>query len=132
MVFLNFSIFFLLDFYFLWFEWICIELLLISQSVRWSWLEDFNVEYSSVGFAGIFLGEYRNLLFCSCLSSVLFFGFNFFLRILCCLLLCFLVGLILIFVPIILGAPEMAFPRPFRSVLCPRSFFLGGGGPGGS
>nr|YP_011001033.1 NADH dehydrogenase subunit 1 [Mastophorus muris]WPN85869.1 NADH dehydrogenase subunit 1 [Mastophorus muris] len=38
----------------------------------------FNVEYSSVGFAGLFLGEYGNLLFFSCLSSVLFFGFSFF------------------------------------------------------
>nr|QTZ19040.1 NADH dehydrogenase subunit 1 [Brugia malayi] len=38
----------------------------------------FNVEYSSVGFALLFLGEYGNLLYFSCLTSSLFFGMSFF------------------------------------------------------
>nr|YP_010332252.1 NADH dehydrogenase subunit 1 [Tetrameres grusi]UNY39751.1 NADH dehydrogenase subunit 1 [Tetrameres grusi] len=37
----------------------------------------FNVEYSSVGFAVLFLGEYGNLLYFGCLVSSLFFGFSF-------------------------------------------------------
>lgn len=51
----------------------------------------FNVEYSSVGFAGLFLGEYGNLLLFSCLK-ILFYFWGFFLFILCCLLLFFLAG----------------------------------------
>lgn len=38
----------------------------------------FNVEYSGVGFAILFLGEYGNLLYFSCLTSRLFFDMRFF------------------------------------------------------
>lgn len=43
----------------------------------------YNVEYSSVGFAFFFIGEYANIILMSSLSSILFFGgwlpiFNFF------------------------------------------------------
>nr|QRZ60655.1 NADH dehydrogenase subunit 1 [Spirocerca lupi] len=38
----------------------------------------FNVEYSSVGFVSLFLGEYGNMLYFSCLVSVLFFNMSFF------------------------------------------------------
>nr|QNG56365.1 NADH dehydrogenase subunit 1 [Phalacridae gen. sp. MJ-2020] len=38
----------------------------------------FNVEYSSGGFAMIFLAEYANILFMSLMCSVLFLGSNFF------------------------------------------------------
>nr|APA19083.2 NADH dehydrogenase subunit 1 [Onchocerca ochengi] len=38
----------------------------------------FNVEYSGVGFAALFLGEYGNLLYFGCLTSSLFFGMSFF------------------------------------------------------
>ena len=37
----------------------------------------YNVEYSSVGFAILFLGEYGNIIFFSCLLSCLFFDFSF-------------------------------------------------------
>nr|UYF12883.1 NADH dehydrogenase subunit 1 [Onchocerca lupi] len=37
----------------------------------------YNVEYSGVGFAVLFLGEYGNLLYFSCLTSSLFFGMSF-------------------------------------------------------
>nr|YP_009937449.1 NADH dehydrogenase subunit 1 [Trigonopterus porg]QNT26972.1 NADH dehydrogenase subunit 1 [Trigonopterus porg] len=37
----------------------------------------FNVEYSSGGFAMIFLAEYSNILFMSMLSSIMFLGANF-------------------------------------------------------
>nr|QDF64297.1 NADH dehydrogenase subunit 1 [Physaloptera rara] len=37
----------------------------------------YNVEYSSVGFAILFLGEYGNIIFFSCLLSCLFFSFSF-------------------------------------------------------
>nr|BAV82707.1 NADH dehydrogenase subunit 1 [Gongylonema pulchrum] len=39
----------------------------------------FNLEFPSIGFASLFLGEYGNLLFFSCLISVLFFNFSFFM-----------------------------------------------------
>lgn len=34
----------------------------------------YNVEYSSMGFALFFLGEYSNIIFMSCLNVILFFG----------------------------------------------------------
>jgi NADH-quinone oxidoreductase subunit H len=34
----------------------------------------FNVEYSSVGFAFFFIGEYANIILMSSLTSILFFG----------------------------------------------------------
>nr|YP_004935164.1 NADH dehydrogenase subunit 1 [Acanthocheilonema viteae]ADN52144.1 NADH dehydrogenase subunit 1 [Acanthocheilonema viteae] len=37
----------------------------------------FNVEYSSIGFAVLFLGEYGNLLYFSCLASSVFFDMSF-------------------------------------------------------
>ncbi len=37
----------------------------------------FNVEYSSIGFALFFIGEYSNIIFMSAFVSVLFFGGNF-------------------------------------------------------
>nr|WVH37138.1 NADH dehydrogenase subunit 1 [Physaloptera clausa] len=39
----------------------------------------YNVEYSSVGFAVLFLSEYGNIIFFSCLLSCLFFNFSFFI-----------------------------------------------------
>nr|AOP18806.1 NADH dehydrogenase subunit 1 [Dirofilaria repens] len=38
----------------------------------------YNLDYSSVGFAVLFLGEYGNLLYFSCLMSSLFFNMSFF------------------------------------------------------
>jgi NADH-quinone oxidoreductase subunit H len=34
----------------------------------------YNVEYSSVGFAFFFIGEYANIIFMSALNSILFLG----------------------------------------------------------
>jgi NADH-quinone oxidoreductase subunit H len=34
----------------------------------------YNVEYSAMGFALFFLGEYANMLLMSCLTTILFFG----------------------------------------------------------
>nr|AEO27465.1 NADH dehydrogenase subunit 1 [Wuchereria bancrofti] len=50
----------------------------------------YNVEYSSVGFASLFLGEYGNLLYFSCLTSGLFFNmsFVFFYFIICLIIFC--------------------------------------------
>lgn len=68
----------------------------------------YNVEYSSVAFVLLFLGEYGALLFFSTLTSVLFFGFRF--------LVIYLMFTLLVFI-------RSAYPR-FRYDLMMRFFWF--------
>jgi len=47
---------------------------LIYRKLRAELVSGYNVEYSSVGFALFFIGEYANMIFMACLASLLFLG----------------------------------------------------------